>query len=142
MLIKNINVQDGLVNGVQGIVTNFLQTSNENRPFAVVVKFDNPETGKLQRQQFSNSDIPNGSTPIFQDDAKFQVGKYKTITVTRKQYHSLVRFTRCKDCPWTKLSFPFNVDFNQDRLIMPNGAITLGRTSFRLFSVYESGVIF
>ncbi|KAK6167006.1 hypothetical protein SNE40_021119 [Patella caerulea] len=64
MLIKNLNVSDGLANGSFGKVTYI--TVDNDKPKIIYVKFDDERVGAILRRENkrSNDDIPEGSTPI------------------------------------------------------------------------------
>ncbi|KAK6168715.1 hypothetical protein SNE40_019901 [Patella caerulea] len=64
MLIKNLNVSDGLTNGCFGKVTYI--TMDNGKPKIIYVKFDNERVGAILRRENkrSNDDVPEGSTPI------------------------------------------------------------------------------
>ncbi|XP_026121918.1 uncharacterized protein LOC113104784, partial [Carassius auratus] len=49
MLIKNINVSDGLVNGVFGTIKEFCYDDNETFPSKIYIEFDNEQVGKEAR---------------------------------------------------------------------------------------------
>ena len=53
MLTKNIDVGDGLVNGVQGTVTGFIEAHPQQEsapPAAVLIKFDNEKVGVRRKE--------------------------------------------------------------------------------------------
>ncbi|TKS65165.1 ATP-dependent DNA helicase PIF1 [Collichthys lucidus] len=61
MLCKNVDVADGLVNGVCGLVSEIVYADNENKfPRKVYVKFDNADVGKLWRKRCAH---PPGVDP-------------------------------------------------------------------------------
>ncbi|XP_070549918.1 ATP-dependent DNA helicase PIF1-like [Ptychodera flava] len=65
MLTKNIDVSDGLVNGVFGFVSDISVKPNESFPSTVYVLFDNIKVGaKLRSHIEILSSIPENSTPI------------------------------------------------------------------------------
>jgi len=65
MLIKNIDVSDGLVNGVFGTVSHISQTTGVSFPSVVYVVFDNPTVGdKLRKEKCIPPSLPSHSTPI------------------------------------------------------------------------------
>jgi len=62
LLIKNIAVADGLVNGVFGNVTHIEFSSNDtNMPIAVWVTFDSEKVGKKTRSSYPSSLFPNAT---------------------------------------------------------------------------------
>uniref|UniRef100_UPI00358EA4AB uncharacterized protein n=1 Tax=Myxine glutinosa TaxID=7769 RepID=UPI00358EA4AB len=65
MLTKNINVSDGLVNGVFGTVCHISQTTGVTFPSVVYVVFDNARVGdKLRKEKSIPPSLPSNSTPI------------------------------------------------------------------------------
>ncbi|MBN3301915.1 PIF1 helicase, partial [Amia calva] len=65
MLLKNIDVEDGLVNGVFGTVSDICLRPGECFPFVIYVLFDNPKVGQKLRGKKNNvPGIPDSSTPI------------------------------------------------------------------------------
>lgn len=53
MLVRNINTEDGLVNGAFGTITG-LEKSSDNVIKAVYVRFDHPQSGKKTYFQVNN----------------------------------------------------------------------------------------
>uniref|UniRef100_UPI00358FEAD2 uncharacterized protein n=1 Tax=Myxine glutinosa TaxID=7769 RepID=UPI00358FEAD2 len=65
LLTKNIDVSDGLVNGVFGTVSHISQTPGSTFPQMVYVVFDNVKVGqKLRRHTAESLSLPVNSTPI------------------------------------------------------------------------------
>ncbi|XP_077378697.1 uncharacterized protein LOC144019426 isoform X12 [Festucalex cinctus] len=66
MLCKNVDVTDGLVNGVCGTVTHIVTSPNERFPQKVYVKFDDDQVGAQRRKQSagSNPSVSMGSTAV------------------------------------------------------------------------------
>ncbi|XP_006820870.1 uncharacterized protein LOC100373785 [Saccoglossus kowalevskii] len=65
MLIKNVDVSDGLVNGVFGTVAHICLTPGENFPSGIYVVFDNEKIGNNVRKQSEEfSLLPKNSTLI------------------------------------------------------------------------------
>jgi len=92
MLIKNVNVQDSLVNGSQGSVFGFLPPpptplTPEYKPSYIMVKFDNPATGYMFQQQHRHlqTQYP-GCVAIGRFEALFNVGKYGAVQASRRQF--------------------------------------------------------
>ncbi|XP_072052002.1 uncharacterized protein [Amphiura filiformis] len=84
MLIANVDVSDGLCNGVPGIVKGIEFCNSQNMPIVVYVKFDSDRVGaKTRTTQF----IPPhyaGCVPIKPRKESFQV-RGRTFTTTREQ---------------------------------------------------------
>nr|XP_054593309.1 uncharacterized protein LOC107395497 [Nothobranchius furzeri] len=75
MLIKNIDVSDGLVNGVFGTVCRIQFLSNNSFPHIIYVNFDNPSIGQQLRHKFPTSDTDlTNATPISPDEDKLEKG--------------------------------------------------------------------
>ncbi|XP_070403924.1 uncharacterized protein [Nothobranchius furzeri] len=75
MLIKNIDVSDGLVNGVFGTVCRIQFLSNNSFPHIIYVNFDNPSIGQQLRHKFPTSDTElTNATPISPDEDKLEKG--------------------------------------------------------------------
>ncbi|XP_063049297.1 uncharacterized protein LOC134443443 [Engraulis encrasicolus] len=52
LLLKNLNVQDGLTNGAAGVIVNIIDGDDDNDlPKAIYVEFDDPNVGRIQRAQ-------------------------------------------------------------------------------------------
>ena len=87
MLTKNIAVGDGLVNGVQGTVTGFIEAHPQQGsapPAAVLIKFDNEKVGARRKMKLKKS--ASDSVPIEIEEARFTVGTYSAQEVIRKQF--------------------------------------------------------
>lgn len=78
MIIRNIDVQDGLVNGAQGTVLGFIpNTTNGKVVKAVVIQFDKPGVGSaaIAASRFNLSAFPANAVPITPVDVKFTLSK-------------------------------------------------------------------
>ncbi|XP_053378668.1 uncharacterized protein LOC128548229 [Mercenaria mercenaria] len=71
MIIRNIDVTDGLVNGAQGTIVDFLPNSNQVQ--AILVKFDKETVGQAARQSFpiNLSSYPRIVIPVKRVDVSF-----------------------------------------------------------------------
>ncbi|XP_043953976.1 uncharacterized protein LOC122820538 [Gambusia affinis] len=74
MLCKNVDVSDGLVNGVCGTVTEILIPEKDKFPKVVYVKFDDERVGMQKRKSchYPSSDLA-GSTPIGPEEERATV---------------------------------------------------------------------
>ena len=78
---------DGLVNGVQGTVTGFIEAHPQQGsvpPAAVLIKFDSEKVGARRKMKLKKS--ASDSVPIEIEEACFTVGTYSAQEVTRKQF--------------------------------------------------------
>jgi len=64
MLIRNIDVNDGLANGSQGTVVDFI--FSHNSPVAILIKFDQSRIGENARRnsKYDLSQFSDGATPV------------------------------------------------------------------------------
>ena len=81
-LTSNIDVADGLANGVRGIITRII-TDNQGCVTTILVKFDDKKVGqKAKAASQYKSQYPH-AVPIYRHGVPFQ---YKNITVFRSQF--------------------------------------------------------
>ena len=90
MLIKNIDVQDGLVNSATGVVTGFYPLPPQEQdmtyiPKYILVKFDDDRVGQNCRKEDSHR-FNDGSTPIPMIESKICLGRYSKVTRKRTQF--------------------------------------------------------
>ncbi|XP_069109785.1 ATP-dependent DNA helicase PIF1-like [Argopecten irradians] len=88
MLIRNLDVSDGLVNGAQGVITGFITRPKDLFIVAILVNFDDCKTGNIARQKthFSTMQLKN-ATPICRSEISYTVSnKSKSLSVTRQQF--------------------------------------------------------
>ena len=88
MLIRNIDVSDGLTNGTQGTVIDFIFNKNNSTTLAVLVKFDHSDVGKNAKlaSKFDLSKYhKNDVVPITQIEVTFSPST-ANATVSRRQF--------------------------------------------------------
>ncbi|KAK3083348.1 hypothetical protein FSP39_020499 [Pinctada imbricata] len=87
MIIRNIDVQDGLVNGAQGQIIDFLPSLDNVQ--AILVKFDKPNIGQTARNASTlNLNIyEKNVVPISRIDVQFSTSFKRTgLTITWTQF--------------------------------------------------------
>ena len=77
VMVHNVDISDGLVNGVTGKVLNFIfrQISGKSEVIAVIVEFDDPEIGRLCRKDNINihDDVKNkNGVPVFKNIFRYK----------------------------------------------------------------------
>ena len=72
MITYNVDLSDGIVNGSLGTVREFVHQGPKFSVQAVLIEFDDPETGKNTRQSFDNE---NNLTPVERITLEYKVGK-------------------------------------------------------------------
>lgn len=86
MLLRNVDVSDGLVNGSQGTVVDIIFT--RNTPIAVMVSFDSAKVGRNARinTKFDLSKYADTVVPITPMEVTFSPTTSSTARVTRTQF--------------------------------------------------------
>ena len=80
MITRNIDVQDGLVNGAQGTVLGFIpNTTNGENIKAILIQFDKAGVGSsaVAASRFDLSSFPSTAVPITPVEIRFTVSKCK-----------------------------------------------------------------
>ena len=84
MLVSNIDVNDGLSNGVTGTVSHIVVLADT--VVTVLVEFDNPKVGiKAKRLSHYKDNHPN-AVPVSRHEIGFDIGKRKCVNATRRQF--------------------------------------------------------
>ena len=88
MLTVNIDVSDGLKNGARGTVETIIKTSTNNEVMLVLVRFDHPRVGTTAtvQSQYRHQHQHPGAVPVSRHEAVFNVGRKKTVEVSRRQF--------------------------------------------------------
>jgi hypothetical protein len=89
MLVKNIDVCDGLVNGVQGTVVD-IETNSKSEPSAILVDFDDKSVGSCKRKKQKDQKYPNAVT-IERLEVSFR-SKEGSSQITRHQFPLTLAF--------------------------------------------------
>jgi len=87
-ITSNINVEDGITNGSEGILMKIEYEQNRTIPKVLWMKFDDAETGKMQRRtykSFFKQGIDKTWTPIFAIKRHFHTGRSHAVA-TRWQF--------------------------------------------------------
>ena len=80
MMISNVFISDGLVNGAMGNVVDFV-TNSKGLIECIIVEFESEKCGKQQRNKYpaiSQRYKGRNGTPIFRHDIGYQIGKRRT----------------------------------------------------------------
>ena len=84
MLVSNVDVSDGLSNGVTGTVSHIVVLADT--VVTVLVEFDNPKVGiKAKRLSHYRDNHPN-AVPVTRHEIGFDIGKRKCVNATRRQF--------------------------------------------------------
>ena len=81
-LTSNIDVADGLANGVRGIITRII-TDNQGCVTAILVNFDDKKVGQKAKAASQYKSQYRNAVPIYRHGVPFH---YKNITVFRSQF--------------------------------------------------------
>ena len=88
MLVNNVNVTDGLVNGAMGTVTHILmkKVGQQEQIDVILVHFDNARAGAMAVQKSVYKDIDANSVPITRVQITFPVRGKKSYQASRSQF--------------------------------------------------------
>lgn len=70
MLVENIDVSDGLVNGVCGVVIDIVQNVNNKLVSTVLVQFDDDKVGRSRRKRMPSISESRLATPIYMEEER------------------------------------------------------------------------
>lgn len=84
MLVVNIDVSDGLVNGALGTVSGIITTGNQVT--TILVKFNSDRVGVAAIQKSHYRQEYPDSVPITRHEATFTIGRNKTVKASRAQF--------------------------------------------------------
>ena len=93
MLTTNVDVSDGLTNGVMGTVTNVVPCTTPHKIRAVLVKFDNDRVGSNAKQMSMYKSIDKNSVPIEEVQVNFSIGGRTTCHANHKQFPLALSWT-------------------------------------------------
>ena len=100
MITTNIDVTDGLTNGVMGTVTNVVIDQTTGKISVILVAFDSEHVGQEARYTSVYNSINQNAVPIHQTQATFPVDKKASFQATR----SHVSINTCLGCYNTQMS--------------------------------------
>lgn len=88
MLIKNLDVSDGLVNGATGKILDIIHSeSSSSFPKAIVIQFDNRKIGRIARQSKISLQGYECGVPILPAEVKQNAGRSDSSPeITRIQF--------------------------------------------------------
>ena len=86
MITTNIDVSDGLTNGVMGTIVNILKDEDEVNVKVILVKFDNSDVGQSQRSQSLYKKVNRNAVSIVPFQASFQINGSSSCNASRLQF--------------------------------------------------------
>ena len=86
MITMNIDVSDGLMNGVMGTVVNIVKDAEEVNVKVILVEFDNSDVGQNARSQILYKKMNRNAVPVVPYQASFQINSSASCTASRLQF--------------------------------------------------------
>ena len=86
MITKNIDVSDGLNNGVMGSIVHMVKDEKKLNVKVVLVKFDNRDVGQSARSNSLYKHINNDAVPIVWFQVSFQINSSSSCSASRLQF--------------------------------------------------------
>ena len=86
MITPNIDVSDGLTNGVMGTIVNILKDGEEVNVKVTLVKFDNSNVGQSARSESFYKKINRNAVPIVPFQASFLINSSSSCNASRLQF--------------------------------------------------------
>ena len=86
MITTNIDVSDGLMNGVMGMIVNILKDEEEVNVKIILVKFDNSDVGQSAKSQSLYKKVDRNAVPFVPFQASFQINSSSSCTASRLQF--------------------------------------------------------
>ena len=86
MITTNINVSDGLTNGVMGTVTNVVIDERAGKMITILVSFDSKHVGQEAMHTSVYKSTNQNAVPIYQTQATFPIHKKASCQATRSQF--------------------------------------------------------
>ena len=83
MITTNIDVNDGLTNGVMGMIVNILKDEEEVNVKVILVKFDNSDVGQSAKSQSLYKKVNRNAVPIVPFQASCQINSSSSCTASR-----------------------------------------------------------
>ena len=85
MITTNIDVSDGLMNGVMGMIVNILKDEEVNVK-VILVKFDNSDVGQSAKSQSLYKKVNRNAVPIVPFQVSFQINSSSSCTASRLKF--------------------------------------------------------
>ena len=86
MITTNIDVSDGLTNGVMGSIVDIVKDEKKLNVKVILVKFDNRDVGQSARSNSLYKHINSDAVPIVQLQVSFQINSSSSCSASRLQF--------------------------------------------------------